>query len=72
MLGDNRDDSYDSRYWGFVPEANILGTPVMIYMSVDAPDQAWQPGDIAARFQAYGNAVIHPNLIRWNRLFRIF
>ena len=46
VLGDNRDDSYDSRYWGFVPESNILGTPVLIYMSVEAPEDAWQPGQI--------------------------
>ncbi len=44
VLGDNRDDSSDSRYWGFVPESNIMGTPVFIYMSVEAPEDAWQPG----------------------------
>ena len=34
MMGDNRENSYDSRYWGFVPRENIIGTPVMIYMSI--------------------------------------
>lgn len=36
VLGDNCADSYDSRYWGFVPERNIIGKPLMIYWSVDA------------------------------------
>jgi signal peptidase I len=72
VLGDNREDSYDSRYWGFVPEAAILGTPVLIYMSVDAPDDAWQPGQIRERMFAYLNAMLHPRLVRWHRLFRLF
>lgn len=36
VLGDNRDNSWDSRYWGFVPRANILGRAGMIYFSWDA------------------------------------
>jgi signal peptidase I len=73
VLGDNRGDSYDSRYWGFVPEANILGTPLIIYMSVSAPDQAWEPGQIRERIAAYGNALLHPwKDVRWRRLFMVF
>ena len=36
-MGDNRDDSSDSRYWGFVPRENIIGTPLFIYWSYEAP-----------------------------------
>jgi signal peptidase I len=36
-MGDNRDGSQDSRYWGFVPRQNIIGKPVIIYWSYDAP-----------------------------------
>jgi signal peptidase I len=72
MLGDNREDSYDSRYWGFVPRQNIIGTPVLIYMSIDAPEEAWDPGHLSERFETYLNAVIHPSEIRWRRLFHTF
>jgi signal peptidase I len=34
MMGDNRDESYDSRYWGFLPKAHLVGRPLFIYMSV--------------------------------------
>jgi signal peptidase I len=72
MMGDNRENSYDSRYWGFVPRANIIGTPVVIYMSIDAPEEVWNPGHVGERFATYINAVIHPREVRWKRLFHTF
>ena len=38
-MGDNRDNSLDSRYWGFVPRENIIGKPLVIYWSYDAPTE---------------------------------
>jgi len=71
-MGDNRQNSADSRYWGCVPRKNIIGTPVIIYMSLNAPETAWQPGNLGARFTAYANGILHPSTVRWRRLFHIF
>ena len=73
VLGDNRDDSADSRYWGFVPRENIVGRPLLIYWSVrsveDEIPTSSTPGDKLYRF-AY--AVSHLfQLTRWNRTFRV-
>jgi signal peptidase I len=40
-MGDNRDNSSDSRYWGFVPRENIVGKPLVIFWSYDAPTEDW-------------------------------
>jgi signal peptidase I len=34
VLGDNRNDSEDSRYWGFVPRAEVVGRPLLVYFSL--------------------------------------
>jgi signal peptidase I len=71
VMGDNRGNSYDSRFWGSVPRDAIIGTPVTIYMSVDAPEEAWN-GNISERFLAYADAILHPSKVRWKRLFETF
>jgi signal peptidase I len=71
-MGDNRGNSYDSRFWGCVPRQDIIGTPVLIYMSLDANAEAWEPGQIGERAMAYGNALLHPDTVRWKRLLHIF
>jgi signal peptidase I len=73
VLGDNRDDSLDSRYWGFVPRKNIVGRPLLIYWSVrdSGPDlsNSATAGDKLAHF-AY--ALTHLfQITRWNRTFRL-
>jgi len=72
VMGDNRDDSDDSRYWGFVPRRNIIGTPLFIYMSIKAPDEVWEPGHIGERLGTYVSILAHPSEMRWRRLFHTF
>jgi signal peptidase I len=49
VLGDNRDDSLDSRYWGFVPFEDVIGTPRRIYWSQDPTTHAVRWGRIGHR-----------------------
>lgn len=55
VLGDNRDDSHDSRFWGFVPAGAVRGRPLMVYFSVDR--DAREPGFGAIRWRRIGEAI---------------
>jgi len=69
VMGDNRDDSEDSRYFGPVPLANIVGEPVLIYWSYDAPSSQWLDEDPVRRLEFYGSMVPHLlSRTRWHRV----
>jgi signal peptidase I len=69
-MGDNRDDSLDSRYWGFVPRDNIEGTPVLIYWSFDAPTEDLVNGNIG--FDHAMDVVTHFfTKTRWSRSLKL-
>lgn len=57
FLGDNRDNSEDSRYWGFVPRAAIRGRPWFVYYSFDPTARSRMPWLRAARWARVGRAV---------------
>jgi signal peptidase I len=73
VMGDNRDDSYDSRYWGFVPQANIIGRPLLIYWSVQgAEGEATAASSVGDKLYHFAYVVTHLfQITRWNRTLRL-
>ena len=72
VLGDNRDQSLDSRYWGFVPRENIIGRPLVIYWSLSHPGRLGPAADTASdKLLSFAYTVTHLfQETRWNRTFR--
>jgi signal peptidase I len=77
VMGDNRNDSEDSRYWGFVPRENIVGKPLLIYFSLQQPDSD-DAGNLTQEALAENQRRQHPGKIdslvdfaRWGRTFQI-
>lgn len=69
VMGDNRDNSSDSRDWGFVPVRNVIGEPLMVYWSYDAPSSRWLDENLGHRLAFY--ASIAGNFFsrtRWKRV----
>jgi signal peptidase I len=73
VLGDNRDDSQDSRYWGFVPRENIIGRPLLIYWSsVNLTNDLSGSPTVGDRLYHLAYAVTHVfQITRWERTFRL-
>ena len=70
-MGDNRDSSLDSRYWGFVPRENIIGKPLVIYWSYDASTEALADPAILNWSHILDMVEHFPTKTRWNRTFRL-
>ena len=70
VLGDNRNDSLDSRFWGLVPRAAIVGRPFLVYLSLQMrnDDPESEAGPVATGRQA---AAHEPGLARWNRTLQV-
>jgi signal peptidase I len=71
-MGDHRDVSLDSRYWGFVPWENIIGRPMFIYWSFVTPRDEYERQSILDRIGWLFNIVFHFfDQTRWSRMFHV-
>jgi signal peptidase I len=71
-MGDNRDVSLDSRYWGFIPKEHIIGRPMFVYWSFETPPHQYEQTAVADRLSFLAHVVIHFfDETRWKRTLRI-
>ena len=71
-MGDNRDVSLDSRYWGVIPRENVVGHPMFIYWSFETPAGQYLETGVGERIGIILHKVIHFfDQTRWNRTFKV-
>ena len=72
MMGDNRHDSLDSRFWGFVPRENIVGRPLFNYWSFKTPDHQYDETGIGNNIAWMGHVALHFFTdTRWKRTLHL-
>jgi signal peptidase I len=71
VLGDNRNDSEDSRYWGFVPQAAIVGKPFLVYFSLNNAGGGAQAAHASTIAANAGSGRSVTGFARWDRVLRI-
>jgi signal peptidase I len=72
MMGDNRHNSLDSRFWGFVPRENIVGRPLFNYWSFQTPEDAYQRTGLVSNVSWIGHVALHfITETRWTRTLHI-
>ena len=72
MMGDNRDASLDSRFWGFVPRENIVGRPLFNYWSFVTPDRQYEQTGLANNLAWMSHVILHFfTETRWKRTLHL-
>jgi signal peptidase I len=72
VMGDNREESWDSRFWGFVPRKVISGRPLIIYWSYETPRGQYEQTSVGDRVQQMADMIVHFfSKTRWRRTFKL-